>query len=1066
MLSLQSILVAKHIITYIMNNILKNLRLIALSVLAVCAVSVFAKDYTYLNEGFEEDVWSSGKASVASSTGDWIVNKNKSTNSEAYSGASSLEFTYKDGITSPKLSKGAGAIVYYALDTNRQVYVEKSIDGNNWIEVENYKETSPWTRHIVMINDPDTRFIRFRTTSNKQFFIDDVLITLPDGTDGEGQQIISMEEIPYFTNTFENSTLYPSSKEEALSEKAFSIEGQGEWLYYNAYRNTNESYIPDGSKASLRMLKNGSYVITPVLNQGVVSIKFDEGRTGKKLVVYASGDAGQSWEQVYNIVSDTHNEICIQDKSLNRIKIANESTSDADIDNIEVFAYPEGTPASLQTKDATEITASSAIVGGTVLSGGDRYVSSVGICWTLTGTPDIHSDKVEGSGDDFSVALTGLPAASLISYRAYAVSLAGVSYGETKCFTTAGAVKPTVTASAISIIDDLTTETSIAVKAPLTIVDDGGAAITSAGYKVETSSLPSIEVEAYPENDNIYNTIIQLLPAIEYTLTPFAENERGRAYGFPISYTTPDINPSVFAHKIFYCDPSGDDSTADGSIGKPFFNLQKAVDLVAPGDTIFMNGGTYRYSSRINVSAIGEKNSGKICLFSRNGRAVLDFSDMNVADNNQGMRLTGSYWHIYGIDICNAGDNGLLIERNKPSGGSYSDIAANTQQGHHNIIENCSFYRNADTGLQMKNLAAYNLVINCDSYFNIDPGEGNADGFAVKISHGDGNYFYGCRAWRNSDDGWDQFIKKEGGFPDDITTTLDNCWAFENGFLENGNPCSGNGNGFKMGSDQGRNNVILNRCLAFDNLQKGFDQNHNSGHMILNNCTGYSAKYIDNKSHYTYRIDEPVAAGHIVRFTNCVAISDGIADRNKSAYAPYSIVGEQVTCDFNTLPDDFLSISTEGMDGARDAYGNLPVLDFMKIRPDNDRLIDKGTVVTPFAGESLFSKGIKYSGIAPDLGCFETESEETGVKILEENSSKANLSATLSIAQCGLVIVQLENVETSEQSSALVFDRNGICVAAEKFTGPSVAIDLSGRKGIFFIQIASSKGQVTLKHKI
>ena len=219
------------------------------------------------------------------------------------------------------------------------------------------------------------------------------------------------------------------------------------------------------------------------------------------------------------------------------------------------------------------------------------------------------------------------------------------------------------------------------------------------------------------------------------------------------TFTTGKIEIPEYAHNVYYCDPAGDDATADGSGNKPFYSVQKAIDIAQPGDFIYMNAGTYNYTARINVSGVGRKNSGMISLHAVNGRAVLDFKGMPVADANQGMRITGSYWHIYGIDICNAGDNGMLVERDKPSGGGYDDCKENITQGHDNIIENCRFYRNADTGLQMKNLAANNKVINCDAFFNVDPGEGNADGFAVKISHGDGNYFYGCRAWNNSDDG-------------------------------------------------------------------------------------------------------------------------------------------------------------------------------------------------------------------------------------------------------------------------------------------------------------------------
>lgn len=1033
-----------------------------LAALAAAASAYSASPYTYLTEGFEDAVWQQGKATVVASTGEWTVNKNKSTNAEAHSGAASLEFASKDGLTTPRLERGAGALVYYALDTNRQVYVEKSADGSTWIELETYKETTPWTRHIVMVNDPDCRYLRLRTGSNKQFYVDDLLVTLPDGTDGEGNSIVTMLNLPYFTQTFENRTTYPGSKDDAATEVSFDVPGQGTWIYRDAYRNTNEPYIVDGSTASLRMLKNGSYVITPVLAQGVVAVKFDEGRTERKLTLYTSTDGGETWSVARNIVSDTHNEVLLYDPEINRVKLANESTSDADIDNLTVTAYPGGTLATVSTGDASHITASSALVVAAITDSGDREITSAGVCWAVGKTPSVEENTVEASGTSFRVALKGLPASTAISYCGYAVSLAGVAYGEVKNFTTADATRPVVEAAGVTVIDDLTTETVVAISADLKVTDDGGASVSAAGYIVETAGAPAMDAAAYPTGEGSYAVTLRLMPDTRYTLTPYAVNRVGRTTAESFEYTTPAITVVEYPHNVYYVDPAGDDATADGSELHPFFSLQKAADLAAAGDIIYMNAGTYKYSARVNLKAIGEKNSGCISLMARNGRAILDYSAMTVGDNNQGIRLTGSYWYIYGLDICNAGDNGLLIERNKPSGGGYADIAANTAEGHHNVVENCSFYRNADTGLQMKNLAAYNLVINCDSYFNIDPGEGNADGFAVKISHGEGNYFYGCRAWRNSDDGWDQFIKKEGGFPDDITTTLDNCWAFENGYLENGQPCSGNGNGFKMGSDQGRNNVIMNRCLAFDNLQKGFDQNHNSGHMILNNCTGYSAKYLDNKSHYTYRLDEPVAAGHEIRFTNCVAVSDGIADRNDSEFAPYSIKGEQITCDFNCLPGDFVSISTDGTDGPRDADGNLPDLDFMKIRPGNDRLIDCGSIVTPYPGESVHSQGITFSGAAPDLGCFETESE-SAIEEIRAGRAADDLSLNATVTRSGVVIITVEGLDATSVSTAMACDLQGRLLATATVNGATGSLPLQGRRGVVVISVATPVGLVATK---
>ena len=85
----------------------------------------------------------------------------------------------------------------------------------------------------------------------------------------------------YFVQTFEDLTTYPETKPE--SEVAFNVEGQGEWLYLNAFQATNASYIPDGSEHNLRMAKKGSYVITPVVASGISRVTFDIGRASVKV---------------------------------------------------------------------------------------------------------------------------------------------------------------------------------------------------------------------------------------------------------------------------------------------------------------------------------------------------------------------------------------------------------------------------------------------------------------------------------------------------------------------------------------------------------------------------------------------------------------------------------------------------------------------------------------------------------------------------------------------------------------------------------------------------------------
>lgn len=859
-----------------------------------------AADYTYTTEGFEDPAWVTRAATVKAPTGTWTANKNTSSEAERYAGERSLLISEKTGIVTPRLTLGAARLTYRALDSNRQVYVETSTDGTTWTEAEAYKETSGWKLHTVDINSADVRYIRLRTTSNNNLYIDNFLVTAPGAV------------APEVTTAF----------------------------------------------------------VTDVTNSTAT------------VVISASGEG-------------------IVDK---------------------------------------------------------------GACWSLTDDdPDLENGATTVMARGDSVYLTSLPADCSIAVRAFAANPGGVAYGNVIRFTTAPATLPAAEIASVTVDSLRLDGKNVYVDVLSRITDFGGVEITEAGIEVSSPAMPEpVFVKGRLDGSHTsFITSLCLLPETSYTLTPRVTNLVGTSRGAVCNYATPRIATSVYAHNTIYCDPTGSDATADGSALLPFFSLQNAVDIACPGDTIIMRAGTYSYSRRINIGSSGEPGDGYIVITSEDGRAVLDFSAQTVADANQGIRLTGSYWHLYGLDICNAGDNGLLIERNKPSGGSYTDIAARTGEAHDNIIENCEFYRNADTGLQMKNLAARNAVINCDSYYNADPDHGDADGFAVKISHGDGNYFYGCRAWANSDDGWDQYIKKEGGFPDDITTTLDYCFAFENGYLEDGQKSRGNGNGFKMGSNQGRNNVILNRCVAFNNLSKGFDQNHNTGHMILNNCSGYAAKDPD-ASRYSYRIEEPVAEGHIIRLTNCVAISDGISDKKKSAYAPWAVSGTLISCEMNTLPSDYVTIDDVSVYASRLPDGNLPDIDFMRPADGNTRLIDAGVEVDPFDGESYRSYGITYAGEAPDLGYIET-GQNTSLPGVIADTEAASTCLSVVRTRGNLALINIAGASPADIFEATSYSIDGRLTARGTIHGATGAIRLPAGAAVITVTAPGFKASTKLR---
>jgi hypothetical protein len=266
--------------------------------------------------------------------------------------------------------------------------------------------------------------------------------------------------------------------------------------------------------------------------------------------------------------------------------------------------------------------------------------------------------------------------------------------------------------------------------------------------------------------------------------------------------------------------------------------------------------------------------------------------------------------------------------------------------GSNNIIEFCSFFENRDSGLQLGGGASDNRIINCDSYFNADPDNGDADGFAPKLDVGSNNYFYGCRAWQNSDDGWDGYLRGA----DDVATTVERSWCFSNGYLMDGNPSSGNGNGYKMGGSDDRtlmHNFTLVNSIAFDNRVKGFDQNNNKGSMTLYNCSAY-------RNGTNYSVSTSLNTGKTATIINSAvlgsrgSIGTFVVQQTNSWLAPFSV-----------SEADFVSVDTAGVRGPRKPDGSLPEILFLNLAAGSD-LINGGTDV-----------GLPYTGTAPDLGAFE-----------------------------------------------------------------------------------------------
>ena len=380
----------------------------------------------------------------------------------------------------------------------------------------------------------------------------------------------------------------------------------------------------------------------------------------------------------------------------------------------------------------------------------------------------------------------------------------------------------------------------------------------------------------------------------------------------------------------FYVATNGNDSNSGTSTSAPFATPQKAVTLsaLAAGDTIYVRGGNYAFSTQVKPSRTGAAGN-PIKLWAYPGEfPVWDFATM-PAGSTKALDTRKDYWHIKGIEVKNGPDSGILIA------------------GSGTIIEGCVVHDCGNDGFIFgsTSIRATNaLILNCDSYRNFDPASGgnNGDGFGAKTGCGPGNVFRGCRAFYNADDGWDCYDN------DTNTVTFENCWSFHNGTnLWNVSNFSGNGNGFKLGGAGTHAGHLLKNCLAFDNHSKGFDHNLSAGAHTLYNCTGFrNAKW--NFSFY----DAP--AGGADTFKNNVSyLGQGTNIVAGAVMVANSWQGFTVTA------ADFASVSDAPAFAPRNADYSLPANTLARLAAGSD-LIDAGVNV-----------GLPFNGAAPDLGAYE-----------------------------------------------------------------------------------------------
>ncbi|HPM01546.1 MAG TPA: hypothetical protein PK816_05245, partial [Candidatus Cloacimonadota bacterium] len=269
-----------------------------------------------------------------------------------------------------------------------------------------------------------------------------------------------------------------------------------------------------------------------------------------------------------------------------------------------------------------------------------------------------------------------------------------------------------------------------------------------------------------------------------------------------------------------------------GSHG-PWASWNKAFTStsVQPGDSVFFRGGVYQTTVKtglgIRPTRNGTSNNWIVYINYPGEEPILDCGNIVAEDilysglRNDGVSIRGiEYIKLFGLTVRNVKQ---YYNRNYARGIYIEDGIV--------IIENCKTYNCWGHGMHSEftegaNESSIHSIINCDSYNNCDSISGdplgsNAGATGAGFDAWDGGgtngkaYFYNCRAWGNSDQGW--------SIPTEAYVKCEGCWSFANkGYVK------GNGAGFKMGW-QDINLPNLRReminCVATYNDAYGFFTN-------------------------------------------------------------------------------------------------------------------------------------------------------------------------------------------------------------------------------------------------
>ena len=176
----------------------------------------------------------------------------------------------------------------------------------------------------------------------------------------------------------------------------------------------------------------------------------------------------------------------------------------------------------------------------------------------------------------------------------------------------------------------------------------------------------------------------------------------------------------------FYISPGGSDFNP-GTISQPFYTLNKAWTVVSAGDTLYLRGGTYSYTSSQRLTDKDGRSGSYINIWNYPGETpVISYAGQKFLGQVIGILFQHSdYIYLKGIRIT---------EIAQPVSGSVPMVGLMLKEDVNNsVFERIETDHIGGWGIIVKDACTNLLFLNCDSHHNSDPYSvdqyGGSDGF-------------------------------------------------------------------------------------------------------------------------------------------------------------------------------------------------------------------------------------------------------------------------------------------------------------------------------------------------